>query len=173
MTDNNPETSTYPANHDELLRDYSALANSVAWAYRNSPVPLEDLKQEAMIGLWQAYQRFDASRGVKFSTYAYYWVKKHVLQAIDAESGHSGASHSVDDMDLPAPPENSQETNLNLPAELPEIEKAILGMSYGQRMSIGEIAKRLNISNEKVRQLRSRALRRLKSIDPNGSVNLS
>lgn len=44
---------------------------------------LEDLLQEAYIGLWEAVQHYDASENVSFITYASYWIKKAVIRYIE------------------------------------------------------------------------------------------
>jgi RNA polymerase primary sigma factor len=56
--------------------------HAVARAYRGSSVPFADLVQEGMIGLVRAAERFDHRRGVKFSTYAVWWIRRSMLDAI-------------------------------------------------------------------------------------------
>ena len=60
------------------------LVHSVARSYSSSGVPLADLVQEGTIGLMRAVERFDPDRGVKFSTYAMFWIRRSVLDAIGA-----------------------------------------------------------------------------------------
>jgi RNA polymerase sigma factor (sigma-70 family) len=45
-------------------------------------VPFEDLLNEGNLGLIQAVQRFDASRGTKFITFAVWWIRKEILAAL-------------------------------------------------------------------------------------------
>jgi RNA polymerase primary sigma factor len=54
----------------------------VAKRYRNRGVPLEDLVNEGNIGLIQAAQRFDPERGIRFVSYAIWWIRQAILQAI-------------------------------------------------------------------------------------------
>ncbi len=58
----------------------------VARRYRNRGVPLEDLVNEGNIGLIRAAERFDPSRGIRFVSYAIWWIRQAVLKAI-AENG--------------------------------------------------------------------------------------
>ena len=63
---------------DTLLRDYGNLARGIARRYRGRGLPLEDLHQEALLGLLQAAKSY-RDRGASFATYAVYWIKKRIL----------------------------------------------------------------------------------------------
>jgi len=54
----------------------------VAKRYRNGGVPLEDLVNEGNIGLIHAAERFDPDRGVRFVSYAVWWIRQAILKAI-------------------------------------------------------------------------------------------
>ena len=54
----------------------------IAARYRQYGVPFEDLLNEGNLGLIQAVQRFDASRGIKFITFAVWWIRKAILAAL-------------------------------------------------------------------------------------------
>ena len=61
---------------------------SVAKQYQHQGVSLIDLVNEGNLGLMRAAERFDDARGVKFISYAVWWVRQAVIQAI-AEHGHA------------------------------------------------------------------------------------
>lgn len=58
-----------------LIRAYMRLAVSMAGKFKRAGVNHNDLVQEAMLGLMKAADRFDPDRGVRFSTYAVWWIK--------------------------------------------------------------------------------------------------
>ena len=58
----------------------------VASEYRNLGTPFEDLLNEGNLGLIEAAQRFDASKGTKFITYAIWWIRKSILRALSERS---------------------------------------------------------------------------------------
>src|SRR5947209_13311734 len=58
------------------------LVHAVARMYRGSGVPHTDLVQEGTVGLVRAVERFDHRRGFKFSTYAVWWIRRSMLDAI-------------------------------------------------------------------------------------------
>jgi RNA polymerase primary sigma factor len=62
------------------------LVVSVARRYRGLGVPLLDLVQEGNLGLMRAAERFDPNRGVKFSTYATWWIRQGVSRAVADQS---------------------------------------------------------------------------------------
>jgi RNA polymerase primary sigma factor len=60
----------------------------IARKYQNQGVSLPDLINEGNLGLIQAAEKFDGTRGVKFITYAVWWIRQSLLQAI-ADNGHT------------------------------------------------------------------------------------
>jgi RNA polymerase primary sigma factor len=58
----------------------------VAKRYRKSGIPLEDLINEGNIGLIQAAERFDPDRGIRFVSYAIWWIRQAILKAIHENS---------------------------------------------------------------------------------------
>lgn len=58
---------------------------SIAKKYQGRGTPLSDLISEGNLGLIEAAKRFDPSRGLRFTTYAVWWIKKGILESIDGE----------------------------------------------------------------------------------------
>jgi len=65
----------------KLINSNLRLVVSIASRY-NYKLPFEDLVQEGNIGLMEAIDHFDYRRGFKFSTCAFYWIKKCIIRAI-------------------------------------------------------------------------------------------
>ncbi len=61
-----------------LITAYMRLAISMAFKFRRYGAPMNDLIQEAGLGLMKAADKFDPDRGVRFSTYAIWWIKASV-----------------------------------------------------------------------------------------------
>jgi RNA polymerase primary sigma factor len=64
-----------------MIEANQGLVRSVARKYRDLGAPFEDLVQEGNIGLMRAVEKFDPSRGLKFSTYAVWWIRSAVVEA--------------------------------------------------------------------------------------------
>ena len=61
-----------------LITAYMRLAISMASKFRRYGAPMNDLIQEASLGLMKAADKFDPDRGVRFSTYAIWWIKASI-----------------------------------------------------------------------------------------------
>jgi len=66
----------------EMIRANLRLVIHVANRYRGRGVPFLDLIQEGNIGLMRALEKFEPSRGLKFVTYAHWWVRQAISRAI-------------------------------------------------------------------------------------------
>ena len=61
-----------------LITAYMRLAISMASKFKRYGAPMNDLIQEASVGLMKAADKFDPDRGVRFSTYAVWWIKASI-----------------------------------------------------------------------------------------------
>jgi RNA polymerase primary sigma factor len=75
-----------PASTDATVQENLPFVASVAQEYRHLGVPFEDLLNEGTLGLIEAARRFDGQRGVRFTTYAVWWIRKFILKALSDQS---------------------------------------------------------------------------------------
>ena len=66
----------------KLIRSNLLFVVSVAKEHQRHGLPLDDLISEGNLGLMRALQTFDTSRGLKFITYAVWWIRQSILQAL-------------------------------------------------------------------------------------------
>jgi RNA polymerase primary sigma factor len=66
-----------------MIESNLGLVRAIARSFHSSPVPFADLVQEGTIGLVRAVERFDYRRGVKFSTYASWWIRRAMIEAVN------------------------------------------------------------------------------------------
>ena len=161
---------------------------SVAKQYQNQGLALNDLIDEGNLGLIRAAQKFDETRGFKFISYAVWWIRQSILQAQEA-MGTNGKKVSVDapfqdddsnslidimtDENAPGTDDQMEKESLSSDLDaalgtLTERERLVLKMLFGigrNEMTAEEVANSLSLTRERVRQIKERALRRLREAD--------
>jgi RNA polymerase primary sigma factor len=84
---------------DTMITHNIRLALSIANQYRKSGLNMEDISQEASIGLIKAVDRFDWRKGFRFSTYAVWWIKQSIRRFISSQGSHvkfpAGSRHTI------------------------------------------------------------------------------
>jgi RNA polymerase primary sigma factor len=195
----------------------------VALQYRGCPIPLPDLVNEGSMGLIRAIESFDYSRGLKFISYAVWWIKAYITRAINESGnlirlpanqhlrvrkalkeksngediaedireliqlGESGVSfdQSLADDSKTTYSEVLADKNAQNPEseteiqgvesmtkeilnDLPHRESMVIsglyGINHSTPQTLREVGESLNISHERVRQLRDQALRRIRKM---------
>lgn len=118
---------------EKLVRANLRFVVSVAKQYQNQGLTLPDLINEGNLGLIKAAQRFDETRGFKFISYAVWWIRQSILQALAEQSRI---------VRLP----------LNQVGSLNKINKAFskLEQQYEREPSSDELAEMLDLPEEKI-----------------------
>ncbi len=128
--------AAYERARDQLVTANLRLAMSVANGYRYRGLPLEDLIQEANLGLMRAAEKFDFRRGFKFSTYATNWIRQSVTRSLaDTLRAIRVPVHVVE--------------------KINNVNRARRELEYGREhaVTIDEIAQRLSMTSEAVRRI--------------------
>ena len=133
----------------QLVRANLRFVVSVAKQYQNQGLSLQDLINEGNVGLIKAAQRFDETRGFKFISYAVWWIRQSILQAV-AEQSRA--------IRLP----------LNQVGAVSKLKKtvAMLEQEYQRKPSTAEIAKELDMPESKVRVLMDMNMRQISTDAP-------
>ncbi len=99
---------------DALVLGHWGFVVMVAKRYRRSAIPLEDLVNEGVAGMLRALETFDPDRGLRFCTYAGFWVRQTIRRAIAHKARlvrvpgwARAAPERVASLDAPLPEEGS------------------------------------------------------------------
>lgn len=68
---------------DRLIQSNQRLVVSVALKFKGRGVPLQDLVQDGTVGLITAAEKFEPTKGWRFSTYAHWWIRQAISRSID------------------------------------------------------------------------------------------
>ncbi len=121
-----------------LIKSNLRFVVNVAKKYRNKGLPIADLINEGNLGLINAIEKYDVSRGYHFISYAVWWIRQAILKAIGEKSKM---------IRLP----------LNRFGELVQIEKArkVMFETFGREPDAAEIAEKVNMDRKDVAELLS------------------
>ena len=72
---------------EELVKMHLRLVIPTAKRFARSGMDLMDLIEEGNLGLLQAIDKFDPSKGFRFSTYAIHWIEQYIRRAVEEQSG--------------------------------------------------------------------------------------
>ncbi len=120
---------------ERLTRANLRFVVSVAKQYQNQGLSLPDLINEGNVGLIKAAEKFDETRGFKFISYAVWWIRQSILQAIAEQSR------------IVRLPLNQVGSVNKINRELNKFEQ-----EHERRPSVDEIADRIDLPEDKIEE---------------------
>lgn len=177
------DVAAYRHYRDAMVRCNLRFVVLLARRHAQNPAMLLDLVQEGTLGLLRAIEKYDPDRGVRFATYAAWWIREAFARAVPSNDTASCSAAFPGDEDkgavidcIAAPEEATPEVQV-LHAEnrthlyqalisLPEPEAAIIRLRFGLGepcpSTLAEVGQRLGLTCKYVRIYEQRALVRLR-----------
>ena len=173
---------------NKLVRGNLKFVVSIAKKYRDSGVSFSDLIEDGNMGLVKAAQRFDETKGVKFISYAVWWVRRCIQECIEQHQVEEAVN--ADDYTLDHTTEQDFGNAISYDDEsefeenfmmsqgrkasvedmlscLRQRERKILemyfGLDDGKEKTLDEIGQETKLTKERVRQIKDKALIKLKT----------
>ena len=173
----------------ELVEANLQFVVRTAKQFVGSGVPLEDLISEGNLGLYKAAEKFDYTKGKKFITYAVWWIRAYIQDAIKLYKGYSDEVSLEDytncsDYGEETYEESAEIVNNEYEEKITDIqsrgmavnelmeclqdrETKILSLYFGlhgeKEMNLKEIGEEMNMSSERVRQIVNTSITKLKA----------
>ena len=163
---------------ERLVHAYLRLVISVAHRHEGRNAPLHDLVSEGNMCLLRALEKFDVSRGNRFSTYLTWSLLKTYARTIPEANrasakfvtGHEGFMESAGVPGETSEPGDEKETRERVVSDIlhrlsrreREVVASRFGLDAAAGASYGEIGKRLGVSKERARQIQGAAMRKLR-----------
>ena len=122
---------------NSMITSNLRLVIKVARDYRTRGVPMLDLIEEGNLGLIHAVNEFDPERGFRFSTYATWWIRQGIEHAVMNQSRLVRLPfHVIKDLN-----------------QVLKVKKQLQEKAHGQAVAVKDIAKELDIDEDKVRSM--------------------
>lgn len=172
---------------DKLIRANLKFVVNYAKQYRKSGVPFSDLISEGNLGLIKAAEKYDWQKGVKFISYAVWWIRNSIQECIERYNSQGDEVNADDYIFDNSIAENyeysSQIVNDEFENELMDIQSReatitelmktlkkreikilslYFGLYDGKEMTLDEIGQEMDLTKERVRQIKDKALVKLK-----------
>lgn len=177
---------------EALIKANLKFVPSVAKQFKGCGLPFADIIEEGNIGLVTAIDRFDPKKDTKVISYAIWWIRKCILEAIEKKSMLD--TDNIDDLTktdvavkdedettsakIIVPEKKDFDEAVESPMDakqileelfdgVPERERFIISDYYGldgvKPKTLDEIGEEFNLTKERVRQLNEKALRKMRS----------
>lgn len=177
---------------EKLIKANLKFVPSVAKQFKGCGLPFADIIEEGNIGLIKAIDRFDPKRDNKVISYAVWWIKKCIMEAIEkkgvldteniddvfikqhkneTDEQHASTSKFIIPEYLDSSDKEAYISTKQVIEELfdgvPERERDIISDYYGlygnSPKTLDEIGSEINLTKERVRQLNEKALKKMRS----------